>query len=988
MRLMTRALRRFALILPLLAVAAPVPPLQAREAAPAVPWLYRGSDIPPDREWQFGELSNGLRYAVRNNGVPPGQVSVRIVMDVGSLYETDAERGFSHLLEHLVFRQSRYLAEAQAIPVWQRLGATFGSDTNANTSPTQTVYKLDLPNATPATLDESLRLLSGMMAEPTLSEANVRTEVPIVLAEKRERGGGAGERVADATREVLFAGQPLAVRPVIGTVETLEAANQAAVRAFHSRWYRPERAVVIVSGDMAPAALETVVRKWFSAWRGHGRMAPSPGFGDPVVPVGTTGDYPVGETRVLVEPDLPRSLTYAILRPWGPVIDNVAYNQGLMTDQLAQAIINRRLESRARAGGSYLLAQVAQEDVSRSVDATFISVNPLSDDWHAALRDVRGVIADALATPPSEDEIAREVAEMNVAFESSVEQRRLLPGARVADELARALDIRETVASPEVVLDIFSRSKPLFTPQAVLEHTRTLFSGTVERATYVTPNAADGSDAALQTALLETVAPDPRARTDSKPVSFADMPAIGAPATPLAVVPTGVLGIEQVEFANGVKVLIWPTADEPGRTTVKVRFGAGYRAFSPGDSAYIELGNMALIGSGMGTLGQEELDRISTGRKMGFDFAIGDGAFEFSAETRPADLADQLYLFAAKFASPRWDESPLMRAKAAAKLQYESYATSPQGVLERDLRFYQRDRDARFHTATPREIDAATPLGFRQVWQPILSSGPIEVQVFGDFDRAQTLEALGRTFGALARRGPLPAGTAPATARSLTPSPTPVVLNHRGDANQAAAMVSWATGGGQTNVRESRKLQILTEIFSNRLMEAMRERQGASYSPQVFSDWPVDLDSGGAITALAQMQPRDVPGFFATAESIAADLTHNPPSADEIARVTEPLRQQLTRASTSAAFFMYQLEGATSDQSRIAALRTLMSDLTRTTPLEMQELARKYLAPGKSAWLAVIPEGQQLADAVPIPAPVTAPAPPAPRNGAPLPSGR
>jgi zinc protease len=131
-----------------------------------------------------------------------------------------------------------------------------------------------------------------------------------------------------------------------------------------------------------------------------------------------------------------------------------------------------------------------------------------------------------------------------------------------------------------------------------------------------------------------------------------------------------------------------------------------------------------------------------------------------------------------------------------------------------------------------------------------------------------------------------------------------------------------------------------------------------------------------------------VPGFFATAESIAADLTHNPPSADEIARVTEPLRQQLTRASTSAAFFMYQLEGATSDQSRIAALRTLMSDLTRTTPLEMQELARKYLAPGKSAWLAVIPEGQQLADAVPIPAPVTAPAPPAPRNGAPLPSGR
>ena len=69
--------------------------------------------------------------------------------------------------------------------VWQRLGATFGSDTNAETSPTQTVFKLDLPNATATSVNESFKLLSGMMIAPTLSEANVRTEVPIVMAEMR-----------------------------------------------------------------------------------------------------------------------------------------------------------------------------------------------------------------------------------------------------------------------------------------------------------------------------------------------------------------------------------------------------------------------------------------------------------------------------------------------------------------------------------------------------------------------------------------------------------------------------------------------------------------------------------------------------------------------------------------------------------------------------------------------------------------------------------
>ena len=51
-------------------------------------WLYAGSDIPRDTAWQFGELPNGVRFAVRNNQVPPGQVSIRVRMDVGSLFET------------------------------------------------------------------------------------------------------------------------------------------------------------------------------------------------------------------------------------------------------------------------------------------------------------------------------------------------------------------------------------------------------------------------------------------------------------------------------------------------------------------------------------------------------------------------------------------------------------------------------------------------------------------------------------------------------------------------------------------------------------------------------------------------------------------------------------------------------------------------------------------------------------------------------------
>jgi len=756
---------------------------------------------------------------------------------------------------------------------------------------------------------------------------------------------------------VLYDGQPLADRSPIGTVKSLQSATAQSVRGFYQRWYRPQNVVVIVAGDAEPAQLESYVKKWFAGWTPPGKPVPAPSFGDPVAPAGADPRNPIGKTKVLVEPDLPPSINYAILRPWRQVNDTIVYNQGLMIDNLAQAIINRRLESKARLGGSFLTAQVNQQDVSRSADGTYVAITPLGDDWQAALRDVRAVIEDAMTRPPTQDEIERELAELDVAFQVPVEQRQLLPGGKLADDLVNALDIRETVASPEAVLRIFRQSKPLFTPKAVLEHTRQLFTGTVERAVFITQKQGQATEAALRQALLDPVKPDEQVRQAAgPPVSFDKLPPIGAPGKVTQLQSTGLLGIQQIGFANGVKALLWPVKEEPGRVTVKVHFGGGYREIDPKDAPYVTLGQMALVGSGVATLGQDDLDRISTGRKMGFDFDVEDAAFEFNAETRPADLADQLYLFAAKLDLPRWDVAPFERAKAAAKIQYDTFSTSPQGVLNRDLQFYQRGQDARFETPTPDEINRTTSGAFRKVWEKALASGPIEVQIFGDFDPVTTVAALTRTFGALKPRDPAPVPAATAQVRVPKPSDNPIVLKHHGDPDQAAAVISWPTGGGSTNLPESRQLEILTQLFTNRLLDAMREKLGVSYAPYVYSTWPVDLSAGGSITAMAQLEPSKVPVFFQTADDIAQDLIANPPTPDELARVVEPLRQQITRAASSSSFFMQQLEGATTDPSRLGSLRTVLTDYTETTPAAMQALAARYLGKEKSWRLEVVPE--------------------------------
>ncbi|MFM7403263.1 MAG: M16 family metallopeptidase, partial [Erythrobacter sp.] len=391
----------------------------------------------------------------------------------------------------------------------------------------------------------------------------------------------------------------------------------------------------------------------------------------------------------------------------------------------------------------------------------------------------------------------------------------------------------------------------------------------------------------------------------------------------------------------------------------------GRRAFDADSAVYAALGGSALVGSGLGDLGQNEIDRLATGRKLGFDFGIEDAVFTLTAQTRSEDVNDQLYLFAAKLGMPRWDKEPVLRAKAAAELAYNTFSTSPGGVLGRDLDYLVTGGDKRFATPDPATLKAATPEAFKQVWEPLLTEGPIEVLVFGEFDQPKVIEQLRLTFGALPAREPIAPEIAARVPAFAPPADKPTVVTHRGDANQAAAVVAWPSGGGIELLRESRQLEILTQLFNNRLLDAMRERAGASYSPQVFSNWPTDLASGGRITALAQLQPEFVPVFFAEADRIAKDLAANPPTADELARVTEPLSQMIRRASTGNRFWLYQLEGSTTDPGRIALLSSLLADYSRTSPQAMQFLAERYFGKASPYRLAIIPEGQTLATAPP-----------------------
>ena len=635
-----------------------------------------------------------------------------------------------------------------------------------------------------------------------------------------------------------------------------------------------------------------------------------------------------------------------------------------MVDALALQIINRRLEVQARGGGNFLFAEVAQEDISRTADATLVSVTPVGDRWEAATKDVRAVIADAVATPPSKADIDRELVLFGNALRTMLDSYPFEAAAKQADDIVNAVDIRETVAAPKTVVEVFEGMKDKFTPERLLASTQALFKADATRLMLSSPAPVANADNRALAALQAPVAANTGARLANNALGFDALPKLGAPGKLVSEETISRLEMTKLELSNGVRGLLYPNKAESGQIRVLVRFGKGYQSVTPTNGRLLWAGPYVLPENGIGKLKRTDIDQMVNGRRIELNFAIDDDAFEFAANTRPDDLADQLTLIATKLEHPGWDTAPVERAKALATSGYDSFEMSATSVLQRDLEYLLRSKDPRWKAAAPAEIAKIDPASFQAYWAPLMSQGPIEVMLFGDFDKATAVAALEKSFGALRPRAPVAVAPAAKTVNFPAPIEAPVRLTHKGSSDQAAAVMAWPTGGGIAGITEGRQLEILAAVFRDRLFEKFRAEQAASYSPDMAASWPKDFTSGGYLMAYTQVKPADVERFFDFANEVAADLSTNPVSADELQRAVEPMKQAVERAASGNTFWLNQLKGATYDPTRFVALGRLYSDYTEVTPDQLQILAKRYFVKEKSWKLVVGPQSGGTAQAV------------------------
>jgi len=212
-------------------------------------------DRMPQLKFSDRRLANGLRVlSVADSSSPT--VAIQMWYHVGSKDDPPNRSGFAHLFEHIMFKSTKNMKSE----MMDRLTEDVGGFNNASTGDDVTIYYEVVPSNYLETLiwAEAERL-SGL----NVDDANFKSERDVVKEEFRQRVlAPPYGKFEYYLQQKSFVVHPYK-RPTIGSIEDLDAASLKDVQDFHSTYYRPDNATLVVVGDFDQKQLDAWVDKYF-----------------------------------------------------------------------------------------------------------------------------------------------------------------------------------------------------------------------------------------------------------------------------------------------------------------------------------------------------------------------------------------------------------------------------------------------------------------------------------------------------------------------------------------------------------------------------------------------------------------------------------------------------------------------------------------------------------------------------------------------------
>jgi zinc protease len=224
-------------------------------------------------------LDNGLKVIVVPTGFP-NLVSIQIPVQTGSRNEVElGKSGFAHFFEHMMFRGTK----AYPADKYQERLTLAGARSNAYTSDDLTNYHMTFAKED---LEAMLKMEADRFQNLDYSVEDFKTESRAVLGEYNKNSADPSEKLYEVMSERAFTTHTYK-HTTMGFLRDIEdMPNQFAYsKTFFDRWYRPEYATVIVSGDVTPEEVLPLVERYWGGWKRGSYKVDIPQEPEPKAPV-------------------------------------------------------------------------------------------------------------------------------------------------------------------------------------------------------------------------------------------------------------------------------------------------------------------------------------------------------------------------------------------------------------------------------------------------------------------------------------------------------------------------------------------------------------------------------------------------------------------------------------------------------------------------------------------------------------------------------
>ncbi|MGA7158563.1 MAG: pitrilysin family protein [Acidobacteriaceae bacterium] len=673
-------------------------------------------------------LSNGMRVVIIRNSLAP-VVTVETNFKVGGDETPAGFPGMAHAEEHMAFRGCTGMTADQTAAIF----AQMGGENNADTQQNITQYFETVPAAD---VDVALQAEAACMTGVDDAQAEWVKERGAIEQEVARDLSNPTYKFFDRMNADMFAGTPYAHDP-LGTKSSFDATTGAMLREFYMKWYTPKNAILILVGDVDPAATLAKIKVLFDKIPSHA-LPPRP----------VVNLTPVKSESFTLDSNLPYTLGFIAYRMPGTDSPDYAASQ-----ILADVLSSQRADLYGMVpAGKALGTEFGMAETYPKASVAFgLVAEPASVDAAAAIAEMRGILENYAAKGVPEDlvDAAKRSEVASAEFE-----RNSIPGLASVWSSALAAEGRtspdeDVEALKKVTLaDVNRVAKEYLTAQGSI-------TAVLKPVPTGQPVAAKGFGGAEEV----TSAP-------TKPVV---LPPWAAKALDELKVPTDYVKVSDTMLPNGIRLIV---KTDPISPTVTVLGAVKHNGDLQSPAGMEGVGDVL---DGLYSYGTQTMDRLAYQKALD-DIAANESAgYSFSVDVLKEHFSRGVELLADNELHPALPERAFNVVKqqtmqfVAGNLKSPSYKTSR--ALDMAL---LPSGDPSLREATPATLAKVTLADVKQYHDATVRPDLTTIVVIGDVSPEEAKTVIEKWFGDWKAEGPKPNTTLP-----------PVALNKASAANVA-----------------------------------------------------------------------------------------------------------------------------------------------------------------------------------------------------------